>query len=381
MKTSLLALSLSALVATATMPALAQSDAIETERHDVQLHTITDGLENPWGMTFISNTEVLVTERPGHLRRVSLDGTVSEPLSGVPKVDARNQGGLLDVAVDPDFAENNYIYISYAELNPDNDKENSTAVARGKLDGNSLTDVEVIFQQYPKYESTGHFGSRLVFSPEGHLYITLGDRQTRMDASQELDTHIGKTVRIWPDGSVPEDNPFVNQDGALPEIWSYGNRNVQGAALHPETKELWASEHGPRGGDEINIIRAGNNYGWPDASYGINYDGSILTEHTHLEGAEQPHYYWVPSIATAGIMFYTGDKFPEWKGDLFVGALRDRHVARLDLEGERVMHEETLLKGDIEQRVRAIAQGPDGYIYLLTDDPDGRLVQVKPAND
>lgn len=363
-----------------TTTALAQ-DTLETERHNITLNTVAEGLANPWGMAFINDTQALVTERPGRLRLVSLDGTLSQPISGVPAVDARNQGGLLDVAVDPDFANNGYVYLSFAEADANREGFNSTAVARGVLKGDRLENVEVIFSQTPKAESAGHFGSRLVFGPEGHLFITTGDRQRAeyMNEAQNLNNHIGTVIRIWPDGSVPKDNPFVGRDDAQPEIWSYGHRNVQGAAIHPETKELWTNEHGPRGGDEINIARAANNYGWPVASYGINYDGSVLTEQVHVDGTEYPHYYWVPSIATAGMMFYTGDKFPEWQGDLFVGALRGMQIARLDLNGERVMHEETLLEGTINDRIRDLEQGPDGFIYILTDNPNGRLLRLEPA--
>lgn len=367
------------LLATAPAALAQQAQTIETERHDIDMSIVAQGLANPWGLAFIGDSKFLVTERPGDLRIVSANGDISEPLKGVPDVVAQNQGGLLDVATDPDFAENNRIYLSFSEADPDGGDGNSTAVVSATLGDDEITDVKVIFRGAPKYESSGHFGSRLVFSKEGHLFITLGDRQTAMDDAQTLDNHHGKVVRIWPDGSTPDDNPFVNDDNALENIWSYGHRNVQGAALHPDTGELWTVEHGPRGGDEVNITRKGKNYGWPDATYGIDYNGDIISEKTHVEGTEQPHYYWLPSIATSGMMIYNGDKFPQWKGDVFIGALRGQHVARLDLEGDRVMHEEKLLKDDIKQRVRAIAEGPDGYIYILTDDPDGRLVRLQPA--
>lgn len=360
--------------------ASATADTVNTERHKVAVNTLTDKLNKPWGMAFLPSGELLVTEKSGTLRRVTLAGNVSDPLSGVPAVVDRSQGGLLDVAVDPNFADNNYVYLSYSEADPAGGEGNSTAVMRAKLSANGLTEGRVIFRGAPKYKSGAHFGSRLVFAPDGHLFVTLGDRYSAMDDAQTLDNHHGKVVRIKPDGSVPSDNPFVGKEGALPEIWSYGHRNVQGAAIHPETGKLWTVEHGPKGGDEINIPAAGHNYGWPIATYGVDYDGSIISDKTHVEGTEQPHYYWVPSIATSNMIFYTGDQFPAWQGDLLVAALKGSQVARLDLHGDRVMHEETLFEEAIEQRIRDIEQGPDGYIYVITDDRNGQLIQIKPAN-
>lgn len=365
---------------TLTATTAVRAEPIVTERHQVSLHTITDELNKPWGMAFLPTGDLLITEKAGTLRKVSLDGTISAPIPGVPAVVDAGQGGLLDVAVDPDFATNRWIYLSYSEADPAGGNGSSTAVMRAKLTDSGLQDGTVVFRAIPKYDRAAHFGSRLVFSPDGHLFITLGDRFTAKDDAQTLDTHHGKVVRILPDGSIPTDNPFVNTPGALPEIWSYGHRNVQGAAIHPTTGELWTAEHGPKGGDEINIPAAGKNYGWPVATYGVNYDDTIISERTHVEGTEQPHYYWVPSIAISNIMFYTGDQFPAWQGDLFVAALKGSQIARLDLEGERVMHEETLFADDIKQRIRDIEQGPDGYIYLITDDRAGRLIQIKPAS-
>ncbi len=353
----------------------------QTERHKVEVTTVADGLNFPWGMAFLPTGEALITEKSGSLRRVGLDGVISNAISGVPDVVYKSQGGLLDVAIDPDFGDNSWVYLSYSEADPAGGKGNSTAVARGKLVGNNLQDVEVIFRGAPKYESGAHFGSRLVFSPEGYLFITLGDRYSAMDDAQTLDNHHGKVVRIWPDGSIPEDNPFVGQEGALPEIWTYGHRNVQGAAVHPKTGALWTVEHGPKGGDEINIPVAGHNYGWPLATYGVDYDGSIISDQTHVEGTVQPHYYWLPSIATSNMIFYTGDEFPAWQGDLLVGALKASKVARLDLEGERVMHEEALFEEVVEQRIRDIEQGPDGAIYLITDDRNGKFIRISNADD
>ncbi|KFZ31008.1 oxidoreductase [Pseudidiomarina salinarum] len=381
MKKTVLATAILTLSQLPTALAPVAAEEVSTERHKVSINTLASGLSHPWGMTFLPSGDLLITERGGDLHKVSLDGTISDPIKNVPEVVAERQGGLLDVTLDPDFANNNMIYLSYSEAAQDGGTGNSTAVARAELAGDSLQNVEVIFRGVPKYESNAHFGSRLVFSPEGHLFITLGDRYSAMDDAQLLDNHHGKVVRIWPDGSVPEDNPFVDRDDALDTIWSYGHRNVQGAAIHPQTGELWISEHGPKGGDEINISLAGENYGWPEATYGVDYDGTIISKKTHLEGAKQPHYYWVPSIATSDIIFYTGDKFPDWQGDLFVAALRGSHVARIDLEGERVMHEETLFDEAIGKRIRDIEQGPDGYIYVITDQPkDAELIQIKPAN-
>ncbi|RZQ55749.1 oxidoreductase [Pseudidiomarina tainanensis] len=374
---NLLAVSVTAALTMTTTSAVA--DTVSTERHKVSVNTMTDKLNKPWGMAFLPSGDLLITEKSGTLRRVTRDGAISDPLNGVPAVVDKSQGGLLDVAVDPNFADNQFVYISYSEADPAGGEGNSTAVMRAKLSSTGLTDGKVIFRGAPKYKSGAHFGSRLVFAPDGHLFITLGDRYSAMDDAQTLDNHHGKVVRIKPDGSVPTDNPFVGQENALPEIWSYGHRNVQGAAIHPTTGKLWTVEHGPKGGDEINIPDAGKNHGWPIATYGVDYDGSIISDKTHVEGTVQPHYYWVPSIATSNMIFYTGDKFPAWQGDLLVAALKGSQVARLDLEGDRVMHEETLFEDAVKQRIRDIEQGPDGYIYLITDDRAGQLIQIKPA--
>lgn len=358
----------------------AEAETVSTERHNVTITSITNKLEKPWGMAFLPSGELLITEKAGTLRRVTLDGQISAPVKGVPAVVDRSQGGLLDVAVDPNFSANSFIYLSYSEADPAGGEGNSTAVLRARLTDQGLVNGRVIFRGAPKYKSGAHFGSRLVFAPDGHLFVTLGDRYSAMKDAQTLDNHHGKVVRIKSDGSVPQDNPFVGQKGALPEIWSYGHRNVQGAAIHPSSGQLWTVEHGPKGGDEINIPAAGKNYGWPVATYGVDYDNSIISDKTHVDGTEQPHYYWVPSIATSNMIFYTGDQFPAWQGDLLVAALRGSQVARLDLDGDRVMHEETLFEQAIDQRIRDIEQGPDGYIYLITDDRNGQLIQIKPAN-
>jgi len=376
MKSNLTAVAAALLSATMSTSVLAQE--VETERHTLSLETISEGLNHPWGIAFLPSGDMLVTERSGTLNIITQDGQKT-PIQGTPEVVAKSQGGLLDVNIDPDYADNGWVYISYSEKDPKGGNGNSTAVMRGKIDGDKWTQGEVIFRQAPKYESNAHFGSRLVFSPEGHLFITLGERYSRMQDAQTLDNHHGKIVRIWPDGSIPKDNPFVGNDGALDEIWSYGHRNVQGAAIHPDTGELWTIEHGPQGGDEVNIPKAGKNYGWPTITYGEDYGGGEIGIGTHKEGMEQPFYYWLPSIATAGSVFYTGDKFPKWKGDLLVTALRGQTIARLDLEDGRVLHEERMLEDATSFRIRDIEQGPEGFLYILTDADSGQLIKLSPV--
>ena len=376
MKNNLSAVAAALLSATISTSVLAQE--VQTERHTLSLETISEGLNHPWGIAFLPSGDMLVTERSGTLNIITQDGQKT-PIQGTPEVVAKSQGGLLDVNIDPDYADNGWVYISYSEKDPKGGNGNSTAVMRGKIDGDKWTQGEVIFRQAPKYESNAHFGSRLVFSPEGHLFITLGERYSRMQDAQTLDNHHGKIVRIWPDGSIPKDNPFVGNDGALDEIWSYGHRNVQGAAIHPDTGELWTIEHGPQGGDEVNIPKAGKNYGWPTITYGEDYGGGEIGIGTHKEGMEQPFYYWLPSIATAGSIFYTGDKFPKWKGDLLVTALRGQTIARLDLEEGRVLHEERMLEDATSFRIRDIEQGPEGFLYILTDADSGQLIKLSPV--
>ena len=345
--------------------------------------TIASGLENPWGIAFLPNGRFLVTEKPGRLRVVEATGALSEPVAGVPAVDARGQGGLLGVALDPEFANNGLVYWSYAEGRDDD--TNNTAVARGRLTVGAgaprLEDVQVIFRQAPSLGSRLHFGSRLVFERGGNtLFVTLGDRSIlpgRMQA-QQMDSLLGKVVRINRDGSIPGDNPLVGKDGVRPEIWSYGHRNVQGATLNPATGELWTIEHGPRGGDELNIARKGRDYGWPTITYGIEYDGRPIGESlTQQANMEQPVYYWDPVIAPGGMTFYTGALFPAWRNSLFIGGLASRALVRLTVEGERVTGEERLL-ADLNARIRDVAQGPDGALYLLTDEQNGRLLKLVP---
>lgn len=341
----------------------------------VAIKTIAAGFEHPWSLAFLPDGRMLVTERPGRLRYVDAKGALSEPIAGVPAVHAQRQGGLLDVVLDPDFAANSTIYLSYAESG-DGDT-NGTAVARAKLDGPQLTDVKVIFRQQPKIASGHHFGSRLVFARDGRLFVTLGERNKERDSAQDLGTHIGKIVRIEKDGAVPADNPFNGRKGARPEIWSYGHRNIQGAALHPETGKLWTHEHGPRGGDEINIAEPGRNYGWPVITFGREYHGPAIGEGTAKEGMEQPLHYWVPSIAPSGMAFHSGNAYPAWKGQLFVGALAAKQLVRLELDPDgRVRAEERIAIGE---RVRDVREGPDGALYLLTDEDAGRLLRVVPA--
>jgi aldose sugar dehydrogenase len=341
----------------------------------LRVDTVVRGLSHPWGLAFLPDGRMLVTERPGRLRIVERDGRLSEPLAGVPRVFAQDQGGLLDVALDPRFADNRLVYLSYAE--PGDGGTNGTAVARGTLSDRGLDDVRVIYRQVPKVASSKHFGSRLVFARDGTLFVTQGERFSQADQAQDLSSLIGKIVRINADGSVPRDNPFVGRAGARPEIWSLGHRNVQGAALHPQTGQLWTAEHGARGGDELNHPEAGKNYGWPVISYGVHYSFRKIGEGTHKAGMEQPLYYWDPVIAPSGMTFYTGDRFSGWKGSVLIGSLRPGGLVRLTLDGDKVTREERYL-GDLDERIRDVRQGPDGLLYLLTDANDGRILRVSP---
>jgi glucose/arabinose dehydrogenase len=375
-------LTLAATTALLANCATALEEVYDTEQAEIRVATVASGLQHPWGLAFLPDGRALVTERPGRLRLVSPEGELSGPLAGVPKVDARGQGGLLDVALDPNFAENRLVYLSFAEPGPDG--SNSTAVARGALsaDASALENVEVIFSQQPKLPSTKHFGSRLVFDGEGHLFITLGERSEEQfrGQAQDLNSHLGKIVRINPDGSVPEDNPFVGHEGALPEIWSYGHRNIQAAAINPDTGALWEIEHGPRGGDELNIPEPGANYGWPEVSFGVNYSGTpVGTGKSDAPNFEDPIYQWTPVIAPSGMTFYTGDAFPEWQGDLFVGGLASTALVRLELNGNSVEHEERILD-DAGRRIRDVVEGPEGALYLLTDEDNGELLRITPVD-
>jgi glucose/arabinose dehydrogenase len=343
--------------------------------------TVAEGLEKPWGLTFLPAGKMLVTEKPGRLRVVSPDGTLSPAATGLPPVDARNQGGLLEVVLHPQFASNQTIYWCFSE--PREGGETNTAVARGKfVDGAAprVEDAQVIYHQVPSMRSTMHYGCRLVWNGDGTLFITQGERSItpgRMQA-QQMDSGLGKIARINADGTIPKDNPFVGKEGVRPEIWSSGHRNIQSATLNPTTGELWEVEHGTKGGDEINIARKGKDYGWPTIAYGIEYRGGPITGGiTAKEGMEQPIYYWDPVIAPSGMLFYTGDLFPAWKGSLFVGGLVTKNLVRLDVKGERITGEERLLK-DQNERIRDVRQGPDGAIYLLTDNDKGRILKLVP---
>jgi glucose/arabinose dehydrogenase len=342
------------------------------------VETIATGLANPWALAFLPDGRLVVTERAGRMRIVGKDGKLSSPLAGVPQVFARGQGGLHDVALDRDYAQNNTIYFCFAEPV---DGGARTALARAKLiDGATprLDDVKVIFHQDGPLSRGNHFGCRIVQTPDGNLFLTMGDHFTYRNEAQNLANHLGKIVRIRPDGSVPPDNPFVNRTGAKPEIWSYGHRNSQGAAINPQTGKLWEHEHGPRGGDEINIPEAGKNYGWPVIGYGIDYDGTKIHESTKKAGMEQPIKYWVPSIAPSGMAFYTGDLFPTWRGSLFVGALAGQILVRLELKGDTVGSEERLLR-TLNERIRDVRMGPDGALWLATDNSAGRILRLAPA--
>jgi glucose/arabinose dehydrogenase len=367
---SMLAVSMPLAAQTTKAPPVKTGQAIKVE-------TFAKGLVHPWGMAFLPDGRLLVTERPGRLRIVGKDGTLSAPLQGTPKVYASGQGGLLDVQLGPDFESSGLIYLAYAD--PRDGSRNGTSVARGKLvtegDGGRIDSVQVIFRQEPSYASSGHFGSRIVFTRDGSLFVTLGERFSARDEAQNPANHLGKLVRIMPDGAPYAGNP--KKDGWRPEIWSIGHRNVQGAALNPATGKLWTIEHGARGGDEINIPEAGKNYGWPVISYGRNYDFTKIGVGTHKDGMEQPLYYWDPSIAPSGAAFYTGDLFAEWKGNLFVGALAGQALHRLVLDGEKVVGEEKLL-ADLRERIRDVRSGPDGALWLLTDNPQGRVLRVVP---
>jgi glucose/arabinose dehydrogenase len=371
------AASAAALALILAQPACAsgQPPTVDTEHGKVRIVTVAEGLEHPWGVAFLPDGRALVTERPGRVRLVGADGKLGAPLEGVPAVSVMGQGGLLDVQLDPDFAKNRFVYLSYAEPR---EGGNGTAVARGTLTERGIDGVQVIFRQDVTINGRHHFGSRLVFDRSGRLFVTLGDRNERARA-QTLDSHIGKVVRIERDGKVPADNPFVGRSDAKPEIWSYGHRNVQGAALNPVTGELWTNEHGPRGGDELNRTLAGLNYGWPKVTYGVEYSGKTISDSPTAPGLEPPVHYWVPSIATSGLLFYTGNKFPKWSGNAFVGGLASQQLSRLEMDGNTVTSEEVLLKGVLNERVRDVEQGPDGFIYLLTDEDNGKLLRLEPV--
>jgi glucose/arabinose dehydrogenase len=342
--------------------------------------TVAKGLVNPWALAFLPDGRLLVTEKPGRLRIVDAQGHISPPLAGLPPVANVGQCGLLDVALDPKFADNRLVYWTFAE--PGTGGANSTAVARGRLEGapgsERLADVRVIFSQVPKVDSRLHCGSRIAFDRQGHLWVGLGDRFSGKDSAQTTDNHLGKVVRIASDGSVPADNPFAGKPGARPELWSIGHRNIQGLATHPVTGELWASEHGPQGGDEINVVEGGRNYGWPIVTYGRNYgSGTPIGEEGPKPGIEMPLKHWVPvSVAPSGLAFVTSDRYPGWKGSLMVGTLRGQTLIRLTLDGHRITGEERLLMA-LGHRIRDVRQGPDGWIYIVTDGSEGQVIRLE----
>ena len=358
--------------------ALAQdrSAVINSEKHSFRLVTLLPGLENPWSVAFLPDGRMLVTERAGRLRLVGQDFRLDpKPIAGLPDVVSQGQGGLFDVVLHPEYAQNGWIYWAY---NAPGAGGWGTALARGKLQGLRMTEVQVLFSMQPKTRSSQHFGGRIVFDRAGMLYLTLGDRGDK-DRAQKLDDHAGSVIRLHDDGRVPADNPFAKRAGALPEKWTLGNRNMQGAALHPKTGELWTHEHGPQGGDEVNVMRSGLNYGWPVITYGVNYGfGTRIGEGQTKPGMVQPLHLWVPSIAPSGMAFVSGSKFPQWAGDLLVGALRDQMLVRLELDGEKVVREERLLKG-LVCRIRDVRMGPDGLVYLLTDEAEGALLRLEPV--
>jgi glucose/arabinose dehydrogenase len=336
---------------------------------------VAKGLEHPWGLAFLPDGRMLVTERPGRMRVVERDGMLGAPLAGLPPVVAAGQGGLLDVALHPRFAQNQLVYWSFSEAG---DGGAGTAVARGRLQGSRLADVQVIFRQQPKVGGSLHFGSRLAFARDGRLFVTLGERGHRRDDAQMLDNHLGKLVRIEDDGRVPADNPFAQRSGARPEIWSYGHRNIQGAALHPATGALWTTEHGPQGGDELNIPAAGANHGWPVITHGRNYGiGTQIGEGSERADVAAPLKVWLPiSIAPSGMAFITGERYPGWQGQLVIGALRGQKLVRLELDGNRVTGEQALLDGR-GLRFRDVRQGPDGWLYVLTDSESGQVLRLE----
>ncbi len=361
----------------APQPAAGSSSAeYASERGRVRVTELVTGLAHPWGLAFLPDGSMLVTERPGFLRRIGADGAVSAPLAGVPQPYVDGQAGLLDVAVSPDFASDGLVYLAFAEPSLRGNLC-GTAVARGVLADGALTGVEVIYRQEPKLSAGTHVGARLVFDRGGHLFVTHGDNRQALLA-QELDKLQGKLVRIFPDGKVPPDNPFVGRDDARAEVWSYGHRNMQGAALHPDTGALWTTEHGPMGGDELNLPQAGRNYGWPLITHGIEYSGQPVSGSLGKAAPdmEPPHHVWVPSPGLSGMAFYTDARMPAWRGNLFLGALAATSLIRLELDGDRIVHEERLL-GARGERIRDVRQGPDGTLYVLTDAVSGKLLRIE----
>lgn len=347
----------------------------KSDKANFQIETVARGLEHPWGMDFLPDGRIIVTERPGRIRIVAANGQLSQPLPGLPRIHAAGQGGLLDLAIAPDFVATRQIFFTFAQ--PREEGRNATAVGRAQLNsaGTGLEAATVIFQQQPAHTGNLHFGSRIVFDRSGALFVVLGDRYSARDQAQNPANHLGKIVRMTRDGAPAPGNPGGT---FAPHIWSIGHRNIQGAALDPATGKLWTAEHGARGGDEINQPEAGKNYGWPVITYGVDYSGAKIGEGTHRDGMEQPVYYWDPSIAPSGMMFYTGQAFPAWQGNIFVGALAGTLLSRLDVRDGKILREERLLR-DLGARIRTVKQGPDGLVYLLTDSSDGQILRLRPA--
>ena len=376
---------LTAVVVAASGATLLRADTtLRSALHDYRIVTVVDALVQPWSIAFLPGGDMLITERPGRLRIVRQGKLLPQAVDGVPKVFHSSQGGLLEVMPHPSFASNRLIYITYSKPGA-TESQATTTLIRGRLENDRLVNVEQLFEAVA--QGRNHFSGKMAFDGKGYLFLTLGDRQVPPEGNleahpaQDLSNHHGKIVRLHEDGRVPSDNPFASRAGARPEIWSYGHRNVQGLAFHPETGELWADEHGPQGGDELNRIQPGRNYGWPVIGFGVNYTtGAAIHAGTHREGMEQPVSVWVPSIGISGLMFYTGSRFPQWRGNLFVGGMAGQQLARLTLNGQRVASEETLVQQ--MGRIRDVRQGPDGYIYLVTDDRDGKptpIVRMEPV--
>jgi aldose sugar dehydrogenase len=364
------------LVALGSAPVAAQT--ARSSAGELAVETIARGLDHPWAIAFLPDGRLLVTERPGRMRIVARDGKLSPALAGVPKVFASGQGGLHDVVLDRGYPQNQTIYFCYAEPVTGGARTTLASARLADQDNPRLDNVKVIFQQDGPPSNSRHFGCRIVQADDSNLFLSLGDHGNFPNEAQNLGNHIGKVIRIRPDGSVPPDNPFVGRQGAKPEIWSYGHRNSQGLARHPASGQIWEHEHGPRGGDEVNLIEKGKNYGWPVIGYGIDYSGAKIHESTKKEGMEQPLWHWVPSIAPSGMAFYAGDLFPAWRGNLFVGALAAQLLVRLELDGQKVVREERLLR-DQNERIRDVRQGPDGALWLATDSSSGRILRVAPA--
>jgi glucose/arabinose dehydrogenase len=357
-------------------PAITIEGIVTSEEYKFAIDTVVTGLIVPWGLAFLPNGDLLISERAGTLHRFS-DGQLSAPIEGLPPIMAVGQGGLLDLALHPDYSSNGWIYIAYSALNTEStNRIGNTSIMRAKIDGNKLIDQQVIFEGTPHTSRLHHFGCKLAFDNQGHLFFGIGDRGQRDDFPQTLDNHNGKIHRIMDDGTIPSDNPFVNTPNALPSIYSYGHRNPQGTCIHPVTGEIWISEHGPKGGDELNLVEPGLNYGWPVISYGINYNGTIFTEHTHMEGMEQPIFEWTPSIAPCGMAFVTGDRFKKWENNLLVGSLSFKYLERVVLDGHSVTHREKLLEGI--GRVRNVVMSPDGYVYVAIETP-GVILRLIPV--